>query len=83
MTEISYMDWYSFEYIFNISRDDIVEVKNIYPTKCKVYLLIEDVKMLFSDELDVNMWYMNYVYINKDWVRSKINYVTFNEMTNK
>ena len=77
------MDLYSFEYIFNISRDDIVEVKNIYPMKCKVYLLIEDVKMLFNDELDVNMWYMNYVYINKDWVRSKINYVTFNEMTNK
>jgi hypothetical protein len=74
------VDWNLFENIFNISRDDIVEVKNIYLMKCKVYLLVEDVKKLFNNELDVNMWYMHYVYKDKKWIGSKINYDTFKEM---
>lgn len=44
MCEELSMNWNLFENIFNISRDDIVEVKNIYLMKCKVYLLVEDVK---------------------------------------
>jgi len=82
MREIANVDWNSFESMFNISRDDVVEVKNIYLMKCKVYLRIEDVKQFLNKELDVTMWYMNYVYSNKHWIGSKINYDTFSEMNN-
>lgn len=35
-------DWEAFEHIFNLSREDVVQVKNIFRHPCKLYVLKTD-----------------------------------------
>ena len=40
--EITNMDWIEFEKKFNISRTDVIEIKNIFRHVCKLFILKTD-----------------------------------------
>lgn len=74
------VDWESFEQKFNISRDDVEEVKNIYRMVAKVYVLKHNLEMFYENSFDKNEIVKCYYFHMGNWGSNNINYCDISSM---
>jgi len=83
MEEKLNVDWETFEEKFNISRDDVIRVPNIFRCICKLYILKNHVTMFHENLLDnENLMCYSFQLGNK-WIRNKIDMDTFRNIMNR
>lgn len=68
------VNWELFEQKFNISRDDVEEVKNIYRMIAKVYVLKNNLEMFYENSFDKNEIIKCYYFHIGNWGSININY---------